>query len=145
RACAVSDYVRGEAVAARAAVRRFQRRLCTIRVLDPACGTGNFLYVAMTMMKDMESEVLGALQLLGGEANDAAVRRKIDPTQFWGIEKSEHAASIAEIVMWLGYLQWRIRNGEAPSQLAAAGQLAPRRRRDRIIRADALLVSAGED
>lgn len=145
RACAFSDYVRGEAVAARAAVRRFQRRLCTIRVLDPACGTGNFLYVAMTMMKDLESEVLSALQQLGGEATDAAVRRKINPTQFWGIEKSDHAASIAEVVMWIGYLQWRIRNGEAPSQLAAAGQLAPRRGRDRIIRADALLVSAGED
>lgn len=145
RACAFSDYARGEAVAARAAVRRFQRRLCTIRVLDPACGTGNFLYVAMTMMKDLERDVLSALQQLGGEATDAAVRRKINPTQFWGIEKSDHAASIAEVVMWIGYLQWRIRNGEAPSQLAAAGQLAPRRGRDRIIRADALLVSAGED
>lgn len=145
RACAVSDYARGEAVAGRAAVRRFQRRLCAIRVLDPACGTGNFLYVSMTMMKDLEREVLSVLQRLGGETTDAAVRGKISPTQFWGIEKSDHAASIAEVVMWIGYLQWRIRNGEAPSQLAAAGQLAPRRGRDRIIRADALLVSAGED
>lgn len=145
RACAFGAFAGGDAVAARTAVQRFQRQLCAIRVLDPACGTGNFLYVAMTMMKDLESEVLSALQQLGGEVSDAAVRRKISPAQFWGIEKSDHAASIAEVVMWIGYLQWRIRNGEAPSQLAAAGQLAPRRGRDRIIRADALLVSAGED
>ena len=145
RACAFADFGRGDAPAARKAVRGFHRRLCTVRVLDPACGTGNFLYVAMTMMKDLEREVLGMLNLIGGDASQAAVGRTVSPDQFWGIEKSDHAASIAEIVMWIGYVQWRIRNGEAPSQLAGAGELAPRRGRERIIRADALLVSAGED
>ncbi|MEN5144885.1 DNA methyltransferase [Brevundimonas diminuta] len=144
-ACALADFSRGDATTARKAVRRFHQQLCKVRVLDPACGAGNFLYVAMTMMKDLERQILGALKELGGDASDAAVSRRVGPDQFWGIEKSDHAASIAEVVMWIGYLQWRIRNGEAPSQLACAGDLAPRRGRERIIRADALLVSAGED
>ncbi|WP_427792190.1 class I SAM-dependent DNA methyltransferase [Brevundimonas diminuta] len=145
KACASADFSRGDAATARKAVRCFHHDLCRIRVLDPACGTGNFLYFAMTMMKDLERQVLAALRELGDDTSAADVTRRVGPDQFWGIEKSDHAASIAEIVMWVGYLQWRIRNGEAPSQLAASGELAPRRGRERIIRADALLVSAGED
>lgn len=146
KACALADFDRGNAMAARKTVRRFHRQLCKIRVLDPACGTGNFLYVAMTMMKDLERQVLGALKEFGDDACDAPISRRVCPDQFWGIEKSDHAASIAEVVMWIGDIQWRIRNGEAPSQLARTGALAPRRGRERIITADALLVlSAGED
>jgi hypothetical protein len=50
-----------------AAVRDFHEQLCTIRVLDPACGTGNFLYVAMDKIKQLEDEVLEALSSLGGQ------------------------------------------------------------------------------
>src|SRR5690606_16104969 len=55
----------GEHATALQAVRDFHHKLCTVRVLDPACGTGNFLYVAMELMKRLEGEVLDALDALG--------------------------------------------------------------------------------
>ena len=48
----------GEAEKARETVREFHRVLCNTRVLDPACGSGNFLYVAMELMKRLEGEIL---------------------------------------------------------------------------------------
>lgn len=137
----VGDFAQGKADKARKAVRKFHRDLCSIRVLDPACGTGNFLYVAMTMMKDLESDVLSALRELGDEVSEDSLGRSVGPNQFWGIEKCDHAASIAEMVIWIGYLQWRLRNGDAPSTLTRTGAC----RRERILRADALLVSTGKE
>ncbi len=86
-------------------VRRFHQALCDTRVLDPACGTGNFLYVAMAKMKELEGEVLDALLDLGGEEALALEKTVIDPHQFLGIEVNPRAAAIAELVLWIGYLQ----------------------------------------
>ena len=103
---------------AMAAVRAFHDRLCETRVLDPACGTGNFLYVAMELMKRLEGEVLEALVDLGGqEALKGLEGHNIDPHQFLGLEKNTRAAAIAELVIWLGYLQWHYRTrGGDPSE-----------------------------
>jgi hypothetical protein len=49
-----------------ATLKAFHQRLCKIRVLDPACGTGNFLYVAMELMKLLEAEVLEEIRRVGG-------------------------------------------------------------------------------
>ncbi|MBN9481526.1 MAG: class I SAM-dependent DNA methyltransferase [Bordetella sp.] len=141
RGSAVYDFALGRAEKARKAVRGFHRTLCSTRVLDPACGTGNFLYVAMAMMKDLESDVLNLMRDLGDDVAATISRRSVGPSQFWGIEKCAHAASIAEMVMWIGYLQWRLRNGDAPTDIL---RLRPPPS-DRILRADALLVSAGRD
>ncbi len=92
-----------------AVVRGFHERLCDTRVLDPACGTGNFLYVAMELMKRLEGEVLEALADLGGQEALALDKLSVDPHQFLGIEKNPRAAAIAELVIWLGYLQWHFR------------------------------------
>ena len=56
----------GKHQAALQAIKDFHHRLCTTRVLDPACGTGNFLYVSLELMKRLEGEVLDALEDLGG-------------------------------------------------------------------------------
>ena len=73
--------------------------LCNIRVLDPACGTGNFLYVALEMVKRLEGEVLEALADLGGmEALTGLESHTVDPHQFLGIEINPRAAAIAELV-----------------------------------------------
>lgn len=95
---------------ARHAVRSFHKELCTVRVLDPACGSGNFLYVTLDLFKRLESEVLAALESLGESQtllHLATVR--VSPEQFLGIEIKRWAKEIAEMVLWIGYLQWHLR------------------------------------
>ena len=92
------------------AVKMFHDKLCETRVLDPACGTGNFLYVSMELMKRLEGEVLEALVDLGGqEALRGLGGHTVDPHQFLGLEINPRAAAIAELVLWIGYLQWHFR------------------------------------
>ncbi len=93
-----------------AEVRAFHHRLCHTRVLDPACGSGNFLYVALEHMKRLEGEVLNLLADLGdtqGRLEMAGLT--VDPHQFLGLEVNPRAAAIAEMVLWIGYLQWHYR------------------------------------
>ena len=94
------------------AVRDFHAKLCSTRVLDPACGTGNFLYVAMELMKRLEGEVLDFLGRL--DADQMILEMKgstVDPHQFLGLEINERAVPIAELVLWLGFLKWQLRSG----------------------------------
>lgn len=91
-------------------IRDFHRKLCEIRILDPACGSGNFLYVTLEHMKRLEGEVLGTLSDLGAGQNLLEMQgNTVDPHQFLGIEINPRAAAIAEIVLWIGYLQWHFR------------------------------------
>jgi hypothetical protein len=91
-------------------VRKFHERLCETRILDPACGSGNFLYVTLEHMKRLEGEVLNALREFGDKQR---VFLEVDPHQFLGIEINPRAAAIAELVLWIGYLQWHFRaNGK---------------------------------
>jgi hypothetical protein len=94
-------------------VRAFHHQLCTTRVLDPACGTGNFLYVSLELMKKLEGEVLQTLVDLGDPEQSLALRGEtVDPHQFLGLELNPRAAAIAELVIWIGYLQWHYRNSK---------------------------------
>ena len=88
-----------------AAVRAFHDRLSTTRVLDPACGTGNFLYVSMELLLRLEADVLVLMEQLGGEAEP-----RVGPQQFYGLELNPRAAVIAELVLWIGWLRWRMTN-----------------------------------
>lgn len=88
-----------------AAVRAFHDRLCALRILDPACGTGNFLYVAMENLMRLESDVLETISQLGGNAEPC-----VGPQQFLGLELNPRAAVIAELVLWIGWLRWRMNN-----------------------------------
>jgi len=91
-------------------LRDFHFRLCNTRVLDPACGSGNFLYVALEHMKRLEGEVLNLMSdLQGGQAGFESRGLTVDPHQFLGMEINPRAAAIAEIVLWIGYLQWHFR------------------------------------
>lgn len=96
----------GEVEEAREVVGAFHNTLCNLRVLDPACGTGNFLYVALDTFKRLESEVLAMLADLG---DTQAFGRRVVPSQFLGIEKKPWAKEIAELVLWMGYLSWNVR------------------------------------
>ncbi|WP_285710477.1 class I SAM-dependent DNA methyltransferase [Erythrobacter oryzae] len=88
-----------------AAVQAFHERLCALRILDPACGTGNFLYVAMENLMRLESDVLETISQLGGSAEPC-----VGPQQFLGLELNPRAAVIAELVLWIGWLRWRMNN-----------------------------------
>ncbi len=103
---------------AAATVRAFHDRLCATRILDPACGTGNFLYVSLELVKRLEGEVLEALADLGGQEALAGLEgHAVDPHQFLGMEINPRAAAIAELVLWIGHLQWHIRtNAGLPSE-----------------------------
>jgi hypothetical protein len=93
------------------AVKDFHRHLCHLRILDPACGSGNFLYVTMEHMKRLEGEVIDLMQGELGEPESTLEleRFTVDPHQFLGIEINPRAATIAEVVLWIGYLQWHFR------------------------------------
>jgi hypothetical protein len=84
----------------------FHDRLASIVVLDPACGTGNFLYVSMEALLGIEAKVLQAIEDNGGTAQS-----RIGPGQLHGLEKNPRAAKIAELVLWIGWLRWRLKNG----------------------------------
>jgi hypothetical protein len=100
----------GKADEARRTVETFHTRLAQTRVLDPACGTGNFLYVAMARMKELEGEVLDLLVDLGDDQYLAELTgHTITPENFLGIEINPRAAAIAQLVLWIGYLQWHFR------------------------------------
>ncbi|WP_417490417.1 class I SAM-dependent DNA methyltransferase [Maricaulis sp.] len=101
----------GKTGEARNLARRFHEQLCAIRVLDPACGTGNFLYVAMEMMKKLEGDVVDFITELGGEATLEFQGHTVDPHQFLGIELNPRAAAIAELVLWIGYIKWQLKTG----------------------------------
>lgn len=109
RAAAIT-HARGDNLKkARAAVNEFHDKLCNIRVLDPACGTGNFLYVALQQLKILEGEVLDTAAQFGENFKLELSTHTIDPHQFLGIEINPRAAAIAELVLWIGYLQWHFR------------------------------------
>jgi hypothetical protein len=84
-------------------------RLKHYRVLDPACGSGNFLYLALKALKDVEHQTNLEAEALGLE-------RQIDvtgPHNVLGIELNEYAAELARVTVWIGELQWRIQRGYA--------------------------------
>ena len=92
---------------AQAAFAGFLERLRWYKVLDPACGSGNFLYLALKALKDVEHQVNLEAEALGLE-------RQIDgtgPHNVLGIELNEYAAELARVTVWIGELQWRVQRG----------------------------------
>ena len=88
------------------AILDFLERLAHVRVLDPACGSGNFLYVAIHMLLDLEKEVI----TYAADRGLAAFPR-VNPTQLSGLEINPYAQQLAQVVIWIGYLQWMHYNG----------------------------------
>ena len=118
----------------------FHDKLAKTRVLDPACGTGNFLYVAMELLQALESKVIERIQTLGGQAGP-----RIGPQQFYGLELNPRAAKIAELVLWIGWLRNRLKDdpGAVPEPVlkgSANLNMGRRGRYDAILR----LTETGE-
>jgi hypothetical protein len=88
-------------------VTAYHHRLCALRILDPACGTANFLYVTLEHLKRLEAEVLELATALGGDATFEMKEYRVRPEQFLGLEISPNAVAIAQLVLWIGYFQWQ--------------------------------------
>lgn len=89
--------------------RAFLKRLRAYRVLDPACGSGNFLYLALLALKDLEHRVG-----IEAEAMAPDLQREfpeIGPQCVLGIEINPYAAELARVSIWIGEIQWMRRNG----------------------------------
>jgi len=90
----------------------FKERLKNFKVLDPACGSGNFLYLALQSLKDIELRV-------GLEAEELGLERgfpEVGPQSMHGIELSPYAAELARVTVWIGDIQWMLKHGFAPSK-----------------------------
>jgi hypothetical protein len=134
------DAVPEAVLEAKAKLRAFHEELAGLRFLDPACGSGNFLYVAFDTLKRLEGEVLQRLEDLGeGFSAFDLSHERISPAQFKGIELNPWAAGIAELVLWIAHLQWFRRRhpaGDPPEPvLQNYGSIEER---------DAVLASDGE-
>lgn len=90
----------------------FSGELTRERVLDPACGSGNFLYAALKALLDLEKEVITFAATNGV----GAFLPQVGPEQLYGIEVNAYAHELAQVVVWIGYIQWLHDNGfGAPS------------------------------
>lgn len=88
----------------------FLNRIKALRVLDPACGSGNFLYLALISLKDLEHQVTLEAESLGFHPEFLF---HAGPWNVMGIEINEYAAELARVTIWIGELQWMIRHGMA--------------------------------
>ncbi|HMO64381.1 MAG TPA: class I SAM-dependent DNA methyltransferase, partial [Verrucomicrobiota bacterium] len=84
----------------------FQRRLASTMVLDPACGSGNFLYVALQLLLDLEKEVITHAAQLGFR-----LAPRVGVPQLRALEINPYAYELAQVSVQIGWLQWRRDNG----------------------------------
>ncbi len=102
---------RGKA-AAQALYTGFLERLRRFRVLDPACGSGNFLYLSLQALKDLEHQASVEAEALGLQREFP----QVGPETMLGIEINPYAAELARVSVWIGHIQWTQRHGyRAPS------------------------------
>lgn len=85
----------------------FSNELSQIQILDAACGSGNFLYVALRLLLELEQEVVR----LAGQLGIGSFFHNVGPEQLHGIEINEYAHQLAQATIWIGYIQWLKDNG----------------------------------
>lgn len=85
----------------------FLERLRHFTILDPACGSGNFLYLSLRALKDLEKRILLEAESLGLQRQFP----QIGPRSVKGIELNDYAAELARVTIWIGEIQWMIQNG----------------------------------
>lgn len=116
---------------------KFRERLGKFRLLDPACGSGNFLYLALRHLKDFDRMVEQEARKLALTVDPKGER--VTPRAMLGIEVNPYAAELARVTVWIGELQWQIRNGNKVDRRPILGSL------DGIENRDALLSVHGEE
>ena len=118
--------------AAQALHDRFLERLKQVRVLDPACGSGNFLYLSILALKDLEHKVNLDAEALGLGRQFPS----IGPDCVKGIEINPYAAELARVTVWIGEIQWMRRNGFDVARKPILRPLDTIECRDAVLNAD---------
>lgn len=123
------------------ALRRFRRKLASLKFLDPACGSGNFLTETYLSLRRLEDDVLSELNdgqvemVLGDEPEEDAER--ITLSQFYGIEINDFAVRVARTALWIAQLQ---ANNETDMLLDVSAEDFPLRDSANIVEANALRI-----
>ena len=118
-------------------LHQFLARLRAVKILDPACGSGNFLYVALLRLKDLEKE---AAVTFPGEHGLNSYLPGVSPLQLYGIETNAYAHDLAQMTVWIGWLQWIRANGFGYPDNPILRPLT-----DNIRRMDAILAPDGTE
>ena len=118
-----------------ALLQAFLERLRAFTVLDPACGSGNFLYLGLHALKDVEHRVQIEAEAMGLQRSFPAV----GPANVRGIEINAYAAELARVSVWIGEIQWMRRNGFQESRDPILKSL------ETIECRDAILTPEGEE
>tara|TARA_R100001244_G_scaffold86820_6_gene66432 strand:+ start:5443 stop:8355 length:2913 start_codon:yes stop_codon:yes gene_type:complete len=112
--------------------RAFLERLTAFRALDPACGSGNFLYVALLSLKDIEHKANLEAEVLGLTREFP----RVGPESVLGIELNPYAAELARVSVWIGEIQWMRRNGFAAAKNPILRPLGTIECRDAVLTID---------
>lgn len=111
----------------------FVTRLRDFRVLDPACGSGNFLFLALKALKNLEHRV-------NLEAETFGLQRQLTietcPANVIGIEINEYAAELTRVTVWIGEIQWMLDHGYAIRHDPILAKLDHIEHRDAVINPD---------
>lgn len=108
-------------------------RLKNYRVLDAACGSGNFLYLALKVLKDLEHKANLDAEALGLQRQ---VSIEVSPASVLGIELNEYAAELARVTVWIGELQWMRAHGYPVRRNPILARLDHVEHRDALLNAD---------
>ena len=120
--------------AGRIRLEAFRARLASVTVLDPACGSGNFLYLALRGLLDLEKRVIdyAAAQGWDGMTPQGSLPM-VKPNQMLGLEINPYAAELARTALWIGYIQWHQSNGFPYTQSPILTPLDTIRQTDAIL------------
>lgn len=111
----------------------FLDKLSTFRVLDPACGSGNFLYLSLKALKEFEKRVRVEAGMLGLKSG---LLFETGPENVMGIEINPYAAELARVSIWIGELQWMLANGYGYRKNPILRKLDQIENRDALLDAD---------
>jgi type II restriction/modification system DNA methylase subunit YeeA len=112
----------------------WMEELSRVRILDPACGSGNFLYLALWLLLDLWKEA----RVFAADCHlPVYLDCKVGPSQLYGIETNVYAHELASVVVWIGYLQWRKDNAMGEPEEPILKVLSNIQHRDAIIELDA--------
>lgn len=118
---------------ASAEFHQFLERLKNYRVLDAACGSGNFLYLALKTLKDIERRVNTEAEQLGLQRQ---VSIEVSPANVLGIELDPYAAELARLTVWIGEIQWMLQNGYPVADKPILKSLTTIENRDALLNPD---------
>ena len=112
----------------------FAQEIAQVQVLDAACGSANFLYIALKLLLDLWKEVSVLAGDLGLSQMMPLSRVSPSPEQLYGIELNPYAHELAQATIWIGYIQWLNENGYGVPDEPILKPL------DNILRMDAILA-----